>query len=231
MNAVRDLQTRWSSRTHPLMAAAVSVILACGTGIAAMTGLLPSSKATANAGTASALVDSQVAKAGAVADKPAPASADTPLSRAVRGHHVRPASVHSQTPAAAQVAPSTRAPTYAENTARPTIRMRVRWSPSTPCRARSRRAISVRSAARWSQRPCRHADRPGMRPHGGRLSSARSVADWRAIRSNMWVRKTTTYQVQVRINDGSTRTFNYEAAPGVAVGERVRVSGESLTPA
>ncbi len=41
----------------------------------------------------------------------------------------------------------------------------------------------------------------------------------------------TTYQVQVRMNDGSTRTFNYEAAPGVAVGERVRVSGESLTPA
>ncbi len=115
MNAVPDLQAR-PSRIHPLMAAAVSVILACGTGIAAMTGLLPSSKATANTVTASPLVDSQVAKAGVVADKPASASADTPLPRVMRGHHIRPTPVHSQPPAAAQVAPPTQAPTYVENT-------------------------------------------------------------------------------------------------------------------
>jgi outer membrane lipoprotein SlyB len=45
------------------------------------------------------------------------------------------------------------------------------------------------------------------------------------------VHKSTTYQVQVRMSDGSYRTFNYDAAPGVTVGQHVRVSGESLMPA
>ncbi len=33
------------------------------------------------------------------------------------------------------------------------------------------------------------------------------------------------------MNDGTTRSFDYQAAPGVSVGQHVRVSGESLTPA
>ena len=33
------------------------------------------------------------------------------------------------------------------------------------------------------------------------------------------------------MNDGSVRSFTYEAAPGVAVGQKVHVSGETLTPA
>ncbi|KND62154.1 Outer membrane lipoprotein [Candidatus Burkholderia verschuerenii] len=96
MNAVPQIQTK-PSRIHPLVAgAAVSIILACGTGIAAMTGLLPSSKATASAVTASPLVDSQVANAGAVASAPkAVAQHDAPLPRAVRGHHLSPAVTRS----------------------------------------------------------------------------------------------------------------------------------------
>jgi outer membrane lipoprotein SlyB len=43
------------------------------------------------------------------------------------------------------------------------------------------------------------------------------------------VRKSTTYQVQVRMQDGSYRNFTYTTQPHVQVGERVRVSGDSLT--
>jgi outer membrane lipoprotein SlyB len=42
------------------------------------------------------------------------------------------------------------------------------------------------------------------------------------------VRKSTTYQVQVRMQDGSNRNFTYTTQPQVQVGERVRVSGDSL---
>lgn len=43
------------------------------------------------------------------------------------------------------------------------------------------------------------------------------------------VRKQTSYQVQVRMQDGSYRNFNYETQPPVQIGERVRVSGDSLS--
>jgi hypothetical protein len=39
----------------------------------------------------------------------------------------------------------------------------------------------------------------------------------------------TSYQVQVRMQDGSYRNFNYSTQPPVQVGGRVRVSGDSLT--
>jgi hypothetical protein len=39
----------------------------------------------------------------------------------------------------------------------------------------------------------------------------------------------TSYQVQVRMQDGNYRNFNYSTQPPVQVGERVRVSGDSLT--
>jgi hypothetical protein len=42
------------------------------------------------------------------------------------------------------------------------------------------------------------------------------------------VRKATSYQAQVRMQDGSYRHFNYSAQPPVQVGERVHVCGDSL---
>jgi outer membrane lipoprotein SlyB len=45
------------------------------------------------------------------------------------------------------------------------------------------------------------------------------------------VRKATTYQVQVRMQDGSYRNFTYQTPPSVQVGERVRVEGDSLVGA
>jgi outer membrane lipoprotein SlyB len=43
------------------------------------------------------------------------------------------------------------------------------------------------------------------------------------------VRKQTSYQVQVRMQDGSYRNFDYQTQPPVQVGERVHVSGDQLS--
>ena len=43
------------------------------------------------------------------------------------------------------------------------------------------------------------------------------------------VRKATSYQVQVRMQDGTYRNINYSTQPQVQVGERVHVSGDSLS--
>jgi len=42
------------------------------------------------------------------------------------------------------------------------------------------------------------------------------------------VRKSTTYQVQVRMADGSYRNFTYSTQPQLVVGERVHVDGDTL---
>lgn len=41
-------------------------------------------------------------------------------------------------------------------------------------------------------------------------------------------RATTTWRVDVRMNDGTTRTFSYGALPAFAAGERVEVKGSQL---
>lgn len=220
MNAVTQIESK-PSRIHPLVAvAAVSVILACGTGIAAMTGLLPASKATAAAVTASPLVDTQTAHIAAASSASAPASAHraAALPRAVRGHHLTPAVTATQSAAV----PLETQPAYdpyggqvmavnAVQTAQPTTGLGAIGGAVVGGLAgtqigngRGRTAATIIGAL------------------GGGLAGNQI---------EHVVHKTTTYQVQVRMNDGSVRSFNYEAAPGVAVGQHVRVSGESLTPA
>jgi outer membrane lipoprotein SlyB len=43
------------------------------------------------------------------------------------------------------------------------------------------------------------------------------------------VHKATTYDVQVRMEDGSYRNFSYQTDPGLQTGQRVHVAGDSLT--
>jgi outer membrane lipoprotein SlyB len=225
MNAVTEIQPK-SSRIHPLVAAAaVSVILACGTGIAAMTGLLPSSKATAAAVTASPLVDAQTAKP---ATQPAPqpvaqpvAQESAPLPRAVRGHHPTP--VHRPAPVqqnASYTPPAAPAydPTAGEVTAVNTVQTA---QPTTGIGAIGGAVVGGLA---------------GTQIGNGRGRTAATIigAIGGGLAGNQIehvVHKATTYQVQVRMNDGSVRSFDYQAAPGVTVGQKVRVSGETLTPA
>jgi outer membrane lipoprotein SlyB len=230
MNAVPEYQTK-SSRIHPLVAgAAVAVILACGTGIAAMTGLLPSSKATAAAVTASPLIDTQAAKAGPVAQSaPGAQNADkeAPLPRAVRGHHVSTNAVHRTASAETQSAPATNftqnaAPVYDPNAGQVTAVNAVQTAQPTTGIGAIGGALAGGLA--------------GTQIGQGRGRTAATIigAIGGGLAGNQIehvVHKATTYQVQVRMNDGSYRTFNYDAAPGVAVGQPVRVSGDALTPA
>jgi outer membrane lipoprotein SlyB len=212
MNAISEYQAK--SRIHPLVAAAaVSIILACATGVAAMTGLLPSSKATATTVTASPLVDTQVAKASA----PAPAAQhEAPLPRAVRGHHVK------AVPAATPAVEPQQTPAYDPYAGQVTAINAVQSAQPTSGLGAIGGALAGGLA--------------GTQIGNGRGKTAATIigAIGGGLAGNQIehaVHKTTTYQVQVRMNDGDIRTFNYDAAPGVSIGERVRVSGESLTPA
>ena len=45
------------------------------------------------------------------------------------------------------------------------------------------------------------------------------------------VNKSISYQVRVRMNDGSIRTFHEPAQPAYAIGQKVRVSGQSIVAA
>ncbi|SAK39143.1 outer membrane lipoprotein [Caballeronia hypogeia] len=226
MNAVPEIQTK-PSRIHPLVAAAaVSVILACGTGVAAMTGLLPSSKATATTVTASPLVDTQTAKAQPVAQstqavtQPAtqqPAS----LPRAVRGHHPMPAHRPAPVQEDASYAPpaaSAYDPYAGEVTAVNTVQSA---QPTTGIGAIGGAVVGGLAGTQIGQ-------------GRGRTAATIIGAIGGGLAGNQIehvVHKATTYQVQVRMNDGSVRNFNYEGAPGVAIGQKVRVAGDTLTPA
>ncbi|GJH18916.1 glycine zipper 2TM domain-containing protein [Caballeronia novacaledonica] len=222
MNAVPEIQTK-PSRIHPLVAAAaVSIILACGTGVAAMTGLLPSSKATATTVTASPLVDAQTARAVPVTQaSPAAAQQPASLPRAVRGHHPTP--VHRPAPVQENTSYTPNpAPAYDPYAGEVTAVNAVQAAqPTTGIGAIGGAVVGGLA---------------GTQIGNGRGRTAATIigAIGGGLAGNQIehvVHKATTYQVQVRMNDGSVRSFNYEAAPGVAVGQKVHVSGETLTPA
>ena len=82
------------SRIHPLIAAAaVAVILVSGVGVAAMTGILPTSKAVPAAVTPPALLDTQPNDSlnGLKPSVPPQAPSATPARPVTRPHHVSPA--------------------------------------------------------------------------------------------------------------------------------------------
>jgi uncharacterized protein YcfJ len=226
MNAISQTQSEVptkASRIHPLVAAAaVSVILACGTGIAAMAGLLPSSKATATTVTASPLVDTQVAKAApSTSTEQAAQTHAASLPRAVRGHHVNPA--RAAEPVRETIQPAQNPlPAYDPYAGQVTAVNAVQTAqPTTGIGAIGGAVVGGLA---------------GTQIGNGRGRTAATIlgAIGGGLAGNQIehvVHKTTTYQVQVRMNDGNVRTFNYDAAPGVAIGQKVHVSGETLTPA
>ncbi|SAK64898.1 lipoprotein [Caballeronia temeraria] len=222
MNAASEIQSK-PSRIHPLVAAAaVSVILACGTGVAAMTGLLPSSKATATTVTASPLVDAQTARPTTVAQASQPVTPQAAsLPRAVRGHHPTPVRRSASAPENTSYAQPP-APAYDPYAGEVTAVNAVQTAQPTTGLGAIGGAVVGGLA--------------GTQIGNGRGRTAATIigAIGGGLAGNQIehvVHKTTTYQVQVRMSDGSVRSFNYDAAPGVAVGQKVHVAGETLTPA
>ncbi|MFM0075671.1 glycine zipper 2TM domain-containing protein [Paraburkholderia sediminicola] len=217
------------SRIHPLVAgAAVAVILASATGIAAMTGLLPTSHAVTEPVQAATTVATQVAGAPVAAPQAAPVQQTVQQAAPARPpvHHT-----HS-TPAA-------QAPRYANN--------QGYQAPYEPAPARP---VADPYAGEVVAINTVQAPEPttglgalggavagglvGNQIGGGRGKILTTIAG--AVGGGLAgngiehaVRKQTTYQVQVRMQDGSYRNFSYPTQPDVQIGERVHVSGDSLT--
>ncbi|MFP3567377.1 glycine zipper 2TM domain-containing protein [Paraburkholderia sp. SIMBA_030] len=217
------------SRIHPLVAgAAVAVILASATGIAAMTGILPSSRAVTEPAPPVAAVAAPVASAPLAATPANPVQHTTQEAAPARPrvHHT-----HSTT--------AEDAPRYSNN-----------QGYQAPSESASTRPVADPYSGEVVAINTVQAPEPttglgavggavaggliGNQIGGGRGKVLATIAG--AVGGGVAgngiehaVRKQTTYQVQVRMQDGSYRNFSYPTQPAVQVGQRVHVSGDSLT--
>lgn len=233
-NLTPDVPQR--NRLHPLVAgAAVSVILASAAGVAAMTGILPLSKASTAEPAAMQSASAPVVAAASTtapavqAAQPAPTYAQTAPRTATGQAPARPKPHHYR-------APQT---TYANG------------EQSQPYAQQRQPAIDPYVGEVASITPVQTAEpTTGLGALGGAVAGGlignqigngrgRTVATIAgALGGGLAgngiehaVRKATTYQVQVRMQDGSYRNFTYQTPPSVQVGERVRVEGDSLVGA
>jgi outer membrane lipoprotein SlyB len=217
------------SRIHPLVAgAAVAVILASATGIAAMTGLLPTSHAVTEPAlpvTAAA----PIASTPVVAQQPAPVQQTAQQAAPVRPPVHRP---HHATPVAA--------PSYANNQG-----YQAPYDAPAPRPVAADPYAGEVVAINTVQAPepttglgalggAVAGGLVGNQIGGGRGKILTTIAG--AVGGGLAgngiehaVRKQTSYEVQVRMQDGSYRNFSYPTQPGVQIGERVHVSGDSLS--
>lgn len=236
-----------SGRIHPLVAgAAISVILVSLTGVAALTGLIPSSHssnspaaendatppsaqapvASLGGATTSAASPANLVEPKAVESKPK--AEETPVAES----KPLPAPHRSHTTHTAKATQSPSRPSYAENT----VAAQAPEICSTCGRIESVQAIS-------------HAAKPsglGVAAGavlGGILGNQVGNGNGRTLATiagavgggytGNEVEKrshtTTTYQVRVRMDDGSIRTFPYSQQPAWSAGDRVRVVDGQLT--
>jgi outer membrane lipoprotein SlyB len=220
-NPVPNMSQR--ARIHPLVAAAaVAVILASTTGIAAMTGLLPTTHAstaptTAQAVTATSGGVQSVAPQGSVAQEP-------PRSEPVHHHHV----AQSESGSRYTNANAGRGATG------PTAPMQAAVDPNS--------GSIVAINAIQAPEPTTGIGAVGGAVAGGLLGNQIGQGRGRTIATiagaiggglagngiEHEVRRSTTYQVQVRMVDGSYRNFTWSTQPQLVVGERVHVDGDVL---
>ncbi|HKR44478.1 MAG TPA: glycine zipper 2TM domain-containing protein [Paraburkholderia sp.] len=217
------------SRIHPLVAgAAVAVILASATGIAAMTGVLPTSRAVTAPPTQAIPVAAQIASA-PVASLQANADQrvtreETPAQPRVHHHHSvsieqSPRYANNDTyQSSAQPAPR---PVAVDPTAGEVVAINTVQEPE-PTTGLGAVGGAVAGGLLGNQ----------VGGGRGRVLATIAGAVGGGLAGNgieHAVRKATSYQVQVRMQDGSYRNFNYSTQPPVQVGERVHVSGDSLS--
>ncbi|WNC93136.1 glycine zipper 2TM domain-containing protein [Paraburkholderia sp. FT54] len=215
-------------RIHPLVAsAAVAVILASATGIAAMTGMLPTSRAVTAPPTQAAAAVAPLASA------PVTSPQQYVEQRATQEAPAQPRVHHHRS------APVEQAPRYANND---TYQSQAQPAPR-PVAVDPNAGEVVAVNAVQDPEPTTGLGAVGGAVAGGLLGNQVGGGRGRVLATiagavgggfagngiEHAVRKSTTYQVQVRMQDGSYRNFTYTTQPHVQVGERVRVSGDSLT--
>ncbi|MFC7514316.1 glycine zipper 2TM domain-containing protein [Herbaspirillum sp. GCM10030257] len=227
-----------SNRIHPLVAgAAVSVMLVSLTGVAAITGLIPTSHGTApssaistenpvakSVGAASAasspaaLVDSKVADAAEPEPspaKPAPVQKRAAAPRTTQTHS-EPRTGYSQQPAMAQAS----APAICSSCGR------VESVQAIQQPAQASGVGMVAGAVLGGVL--------GNQVGGGTGRKIATVAGavgggYAGNEVEKRTRSTTTYQVRVRMEDGQVRSFPFAQQPGWNTGDRVRVVDGQLT--
>jgi outer membrane lipoprotein SlyB len=228
------------NRIHPLVAtAAVSVTLVSLVGIAAIAGLLPTSHSSnpdaatvATAPTAAPVAAAAPMTVAPVASLAPPEAATVPQAPAAPAK--KPVSQAHKT--AARTAPRHASEPQPDYSARPTA---VAQAPSI-CESCGR--IESVDAIQQAGKPSGLGVVAGA-VLGGALGNQVGGGNGRKLATVAGVigggfagnevekrtRSTTSYQVRVRMEDGSVRTFPYDAAPGWNSGDRVRVVNGTLT--
>lgn len=209
---------------HPLIgAAAVAVILVSGVGVAALTGILPASKAVPAAVTASPLVDAQLGASASNRVAQSPVQSAEPVQPAPHRHHKVATeqnyapSETARAPAGPSVATARAADPYAGQVV--SINPMRTAEPTTGLGALGGAVVGGLAGTQIGNGRGRTAATIVGALGGGLAGNTIEHS----------VRKATTYQVQVRMDDGSYRNFTYQVEPSLQVGQRVRVSGESLS--
>ncbi|REE24192.1 glycine zipper 2TM protein [Paraburkholderia sp. BL27I4N3] len=218
------------SRIHPLVAgAAVAVILASATGIAAMTGLLPTSHAVTEPALPVTAAAAPLASTPVAAPQAAPVQQTAQQTAPARPpvHHphratpvAAPNSANNQGYQAPYDAAAPR-PVAADPYAGEVVAINTVQAPE-PTTGLGALGGAVAGGL------------VGNQIGGGRGKILTTIAG--AVGGGLAgngiehaVRKQTTYQVQVRMQDGSYRNFSYPTQPAVQIGQRVHVSGDSLS--
>ena len=222
-----------SSRIHPLIAAAaVAVILVSGTGIAAITGWLPTSRAVSAPPEQSA---SAVMQSAQVASAPVTAAPAYSAPRDQANEAVREARQHHHV---ARAVPSYRDPNGVSANAYSSA------APRAPAYDPNAGEVVAINAVQAPE-PTTGIGAVGGAIAGGLLGNQIGNGRGRTLATiagavgggfagngiEHEVRKATSYQVQVRMQDGSYRNFTYPSQPSFEPGERVRVVGDTLAAA
>lgn len=228
------MENNSSTRIHPLVAgAAVSVMLVSLTGVAAITGLIPTSHGTAAPQEAVAPVATSVGAAAAAASPAAlveaKADSDEPEAKA----KAAPAEKRSYAPRQAQA--SEPQPRRASSARQPAVAQAP-----TICHSCGR--VESVQALQQEAQPSGVGMIAGA-VLGGVLGNQVGGGNGRKIATVAGAvgggyagneiekrsRSATTYQVRVRMEDGEIRTFPFAQQPGWSVGDRVRVVDGQLT--
>ncbi|CBJ43641.1 putative membrane spanning protein [Ralstonia solanacearum CFBP2957] len=230
-------QVPQSRRMHPLIAtAAVAVIIASLTAVAAITGVLPTSKATQGSTDPNVAAQSSTATgASAPMALAAPAGQTAPNQQQAAPYpaqqNVAPTQppVHRRQPVYSERAPSPATePSYAQTQPRASASPYAgRVTSITPITTQGNETgLGVIGGAVVG-------GLLGNQVGGGNGRTLATVAGavgggYAGHVAENHYNRDTQYRVNVRMDNGSTRSFTYKAAPGFQVGDRVHVEDGSL---
>ncbi|EFP65633.1 MAG: glycine zipper 2TM domain-containing protein [Ralstonia sp.] len=220
-----------SRRMHPLMTtAAVAVIIASLTAVAAITGVLPTSKATQGSTDPNVAAQSAAAMPGASTPMAlaAPGQTTQPAQAApYPAQNVAPAPVRAREPSYAERAPSGN-PSYAQTQPRQSASPYAGHVTSvTPITMQGKETglgmIGGAVVGGLLGNQIGRGNGRTLATVGGALAGG-----YGGHVAENYYHRDTEYRVNVRMDNGTTRSFMYKAAPGFQAGERVHIENGTL---